>query len=108
MRHLLATARISGRGQLGRRAAALSSVGSTSMRRYTNTSVYTRADAMTPEEHLQVLLAEQRYLIELLKTDDSQAPWSRDSIVTVSREVQQGFPEPHHHWLPDQGLPPLA
>ncbi|KAJ2467999.1 hypothetical protein GGI03_001248, partial [Coemansia sp. RSA 2337] len=63
-------------------------------RHYTNTSVYTRMDSMSPEEHLKVLLEEQQYLIELLKTDDSQAPWCKQNVITVSREVQYGLHEP--------------
>ncbi|KAJ2743830.1 hypothetical protein GGI20_003443 [Coemansia sp. BCRC 34301] len=101
MRHLLATttARIGCRAGLRLPATSTAALALT-RRHYTNTSVYTRIDAMTPEEHLRVLLEEQRYLIELLKTDDSQAPWSKQNVITVSREVQGGFREPPE-WLPD-------
>ncbi|KAJ1724208.1 hypothetical protein LPJ53_001483 [Coemansia erecta] len=73
------------------------------LRSYTNTSVYTRMDNMTHDEHLQLLLDEQRYLTELLKTDDSQAPWRREAIDTVNREVQEGLHEPHQ-WVPEDSL----
>ncbi|KAJ2877857.1 hypothetical protein H4R27_006049, partial [Coemansia aciculifera] len=59
------------------RSAPLSSraaMGLKLRRHYTNTSVYTRMDSMSPEEHLKVLLFEEQYLIDLMKTDDSQAP----------------------------------
>ncbi|KAJ2785330.1 hypothetical protein GGI15_001951 [Coemansia interrupta] len=69
-------------------------------RSYTNTSVYTRMDNMSHDEHLKLLLDEQRYLTELLKTDDSQAPWRREAVDTVSREVQEGLHEPHQ-WVPE-------
>ncbi|KAJ2026737.1 hypothetical protein GGI13_001072 [Coemansia sp. RSA 455] len=102
MRHLLATtARI---GSRTLRSASLSSraaLGLKQRRHYTNTSVYTRMDSMSPEEHLKVLLEEQQYLIELLKTDDSQAPWCKQNVITVSREVQYGLHEPQD-WFPDQ------
>ncbi|KAJ2518563.1 hypothetical protein H4217_003263 [Coemansia sp. RSA 1939] len=72
-------------------------------RRYTNTSVYTQGDGMSPEEQLQRLLAEQQYLIELLKLDDSNAPWQRQNADTVNREVQEGFPEPQN-WVPEDAF----
>ncbi|KAJ2493178.1 hypothetical protein IWW37_000828 [Coemansia sp. RSA 2050] len=102
MRHLLATttARIAGRGGNGSKLRLASPMTLKLRRHYTNTSVYTRMDDMSPEEHLRVLLEEQRYLIELLKTDDSQAPWSKQNVITVSREVQHGLPEPLE-WFPD-------
>ncbi|KAJ2497156.1 hypothetical protein IWW47_003667 [Coemansia sp. RSA 2052] len=110
MRHLLATitpatitAQIANVARSRLPAASMAAALALRRRHYTNTSVYTRVDAMTPEEHLRVLLEEQRYLIELLKTDDSQAPWCRDTVVTVSREVQQGLHQPQD-WFPDQVL----
>ncbi|KAJ1667068.1 hypothetical protein IW140_002280 [Coemansia sp. RSA 1813] len=69
-------------------------------RTYTNTSVYTQGDGMSSEELLQKLLAEQRYLIELLNKDDSNAPWQRQCTETVNREVQEGFHEPQS-WTPE-------
>ncbi|KAJ2262951.1 hypothetical protein GGI01_001150 [Coemansia sp. RSA 376] len=51
-------------------------------------------DSMSPEEHLKVLLEEQQYLIELLKTDDSQAPWCKQNVITVSREKPESAYEP--------------
>ncbi|KAJ2830843.1 hypothetical protein FBU31_002428 [Coemansia sp. 'formosensis'] len=99
MRHLLATttARIASRvGNGSKLRLATAAMG----RHYTNTSVYTRMDSMSPEEHLRVLLEEQRYLIELLKVDDSQAPWCKENVITVNREVQHGLHEPQE-WLPD-------
>ncbi|KAJ2378634.1 hypothetical protein IW150_000675 [Coemansia sp. RSA 2607] len=73
------------------------------LRCYTNASVYTRMDNITHDEHLKLLLDEQRYLTELLKTDDSQAPWRREAIDTVSREVQEGLHEPHQ-WVPEDSF----
>ncbi|KAJ1990311.1 hypothetical protein GGI25_004441 [Coemansia spiralis] len=73
------------------------------VRRYTNTSVYTRGDAMTHEEHLKALLEEQRYLIELLKTDDSKAPWQQKHIDTVSRGVQHNSIVPRT-WVPEDAF----
>ncbi|KAJ1817684.1 hypothetical protein LPJ56_002023, partial [Coemansia sp. RSA 2599] len=58
-------------------------------RAYTNTSVYTRMDGMTHDEYVKLLLEEQRYLMDLLKTDDSEAPWRKEAVDTVSREVQE-------------------
>ncbi|KAJ1644958.1 hypothetical protein J3B02_005452 [Coemansia erecta] len=72
-------------------------------RSYTNTSVYTRMDGMTHDEYVKLLLEEQRYLMDLLKTDDSQAPWRKENIETVSREVQEGLHEPNQ-WMPEEAL----
>ncbi|KAJ1928571.1 hypothetical protein EC988_010165 [Linderina pennispora] len=70
-------------------------------RSYTNTSVYTRSDTMSHEEHLKALMEEQKYLMDLLKTDDTSAPWTKDSVEMVSREVQEGFHEPKT-WVPEE------
>ncbi|KAJ2756277.1 hypothetical protein H4R27_005909 [Coemansia aciculifera] len=102
MRHLLATttARIGSRALRSAPLSPRAAMGLKLRRHYTNTSVYTRMDSMSPEEHLKVLLEEQQYLIDLLKTDDSQAPWCKQNVITVSREVQYGFHEPQE-WIPD-------
>ncbi|KAJ2403150.1 hypothetical protein GGI23_000168 [Coemansia sp. RSA 2559] len=72
-------------------------------RMYTNTSVYTQGDGMSSEQLLQKLLAEQRYLIDLLNKDDSNAPWQRQCAETVSREVQEGLHEPQS-WTPEDAF----
>ncbi|KAJ2224076.1 hypothetical protein H4R99_004687 [Coemansia sp. RSA 1722] len=72
-------------------------------RTYTNTSVYTRMDGMTHDEYVKLLLEEQQYLMDLLKTDDSEAPWRRENVETVSREVQEGLHMPHQ-WMPEEAL----
>ncbi|KAJ1755705.1 hypothetical protein LPJ77_005267 [Coemansia sp. RSA 2523] len=68
-------------------------------RLYTNTSVYTRGDYMSHEQHMQALMEEQQYLTGLLKTDDSEAPWRRENVETVSREVQENLHLPK--WKPE-------
>ncbi|KAJ2158100.1 hypothetical protein GGF46_004035 [Coemansia sp. RSA 552] len=72
-------------------------------RAYTNTSVYTRSDHMSHEQYLKAMLEEQQYLCELLKTDDSAAPWHKENVETVSREVQDNLHEPRG-WSPDDAL----
>ncbi|KAJ2547512.1 hypothetical protein EV175_005194 [Coemansia sp. RSA 1933] len=72
-------------------------------RTYTNTSVYTQGDGMSSEQRLQKLLAEQRYLIDLLNMDDSNAPWQKQCAETVNREVQEGLHEPQS-WTPEDAF----
>ncbi|KAJ2253353.1 hypothetical protein EV176_007461, partial [Coemansia sp. RSA 451] len=45
------------------------------------------------------LMEEQQYLTGLLKTDDSEAPWRRENVETVSREVQENLHLPK--WKPE-------
>ncbi|KAJ2721416.1 hypothetical protein GGI07_003981 [Coemansia sp. Benny D115] len=73
------------------------------LRRYTNTEVYSRGDGKSHREQLRQLGEEQKYLADLLKSDDSDAPWRRASVDTVSREVQQGLHEPEP-WVPERAL----
>ncbi|KAJ2058551.1 hypothetical protein GGI17_004963 [Coemansia sp. S146] len=94
------TARIGSRALCSAPLPSRAAMGLKLRRHNTNTSVYTRMDSMSPEEHLKVLLEEQRYLIDLLKTDDSQSPWCKQNVITVSREVQYGLHEPQE-WIPD-------
>ncbi|KAJ2339772.1 hypothetical protein IWW50_005760 [Coemansia erecta] len=68
-------------------------------RLYTNTSVYTRVDSMSHEQHMQALMEEQQYLADLLKTDDSEAPWRKENVETVNREVQENLHMPE--WKPE-------
>ncbi|KAJ2852503.1 hypothetical protein IWW36_000131 [Coemansia brasiliensis] len=73
---------------------------SSQQRLYTNTSVYTRGDHMSHEQQLQALMEEHQYLTDLLKTDDSDAPWRKEHVETVSREVQENLHMPV--WRPEQ------
>ncbi|KAJ2369723.1 hypothetical protein H4S01_000823 [Coemansia sp. RSA 2610] len=81
------------------RILGLRSAGTVGRRLYTNTSVYTRIDAMTHEQQMQALVEEQKYLLDLLKTDDSEAPWRKENVETVSREVQENLHLPE--WKPE-------
>lgn len=75
------------------------------LRHYTDTSVYSRADSLSPEQQLQLLLKQQEYLIGLLKQkDDSQDPWNKEKVETVSRECQPNMHVSSKNWNPDQVL----
>ncbi|KAJ2776030.1 hypothetical protein H4R18_005904 [Coemansia javaensis] len=91
------------RAVLGRQlrpAAAGPAARAIARRSYTNTSVYTRSDWMSPDEVVKMLIEEDQHLAELLKADDSQAPWCRDSVAMVSREVQEHLRVPET-WTPE-------
>ncbi|KAJ2080863.1 hypothetical protein H4R24_002779 [Coemansia sp. RSA 988] len=88
---------------IGPRAAVACTSRRIGQRWYTNTSVYTRGDDMSAEEQLRVLSEEQQYLSELLKTDDADAPWRKENVDTVNREVQLNLHEPRE-WKPDHAL----
>ncbi|KAJ2797164.1 hypothetical protein H4R20_005285 [Coemansia guatemalensis] len=88
---------------IGSRAAVSCMSRRIGRRWYTNTSVYTRGDGMSAEEQLRVLSEEQQYLSELLKTDDANAPWRKENVDTVNREVQLNLQEPRE-WRPDHAL----
>ncbi|PIA16245.1 hypothetical protein COEREDRAFT_8656 [Coemansia reversa NRRL 1564] len=88
---------------IGSRAAVACTSQRICQRWYTNTSVYTRGDSMSTEEHMRLLSEEQHYLTELLKTDDANAPWRKENVDTVNREVQLNLHEPRE-WKPDHAL----
>ncbi|KAJ2696603.1 hypothetical protein H4R19_005726 [Coemansia spiralis] len=56
---------------------------------------------MSHDELMKAMLAEHQYLTELLRSDDSHAPWCRDAIDTVSRSVQADLRAPRP-WVPEQ------